>query len=68
MKRGLTYSAMAATVTTLVILGFANLIHMFSEIFPQAQWLEQNHLDHIASVLAFTSFIVLAVKSGRVKV
>lgn len=63
MKHGLTYSALAATVTALFILAVANAFHFVSEIgFPA---IELYHVDHVVEIIAYVVFLKLMLKTVK---
>jgi len=66
MKKGLTYSAMIATVVVLIFIGLDNLLHLLSKFAP-LDWLEDYQIDHWTSIVGFTAFIFLVTKSRRLK-
>ena len=65
MRRGLTYSALAATVVVLTIIAFSNLLHLLDE------WLNwgliENHVDHVLLILGYTIFIWLTARASHLK-
>jgi len=68
MRRGLTYSAMMATVVVLFFLALANLIRLVHLIWPPyLGWLEDNHVDHMVGILGYAAFIYLVTKSRVLK-
>ncbi|MBI2592701.1 MAG: hypothetical protein HYW37_00870 [Candidatus Colwellbacteria bacterium] len=66
MARGLTYSAVTATVAALAFIGISNLAHATGE-FLGIGFIEDYHIDHLIIVAGYLMFIWLVVKGARVK-
>ena len=69
MKKGLTYSAMATTVWTLVILAVARVWHTTYEIFNLKSKLGESVeiVEYIIYIIAYVFFIWLIYQSTKAK-
>lgn len=67
MRRGLTYSAMFATVTVLVFVGISNLVHAAGELFGIIGFIESYNIDHFIVMVGYLTFIWLVAKGARLK-
>ena len=66
MRKGLTYSAMAAVILALISFGVSDLIHLFG-LFPATDWIEDSHVDHYVGILGYGAFIYLSLRTRRLK-
>lgn len=66
MARGLTYSAVAATVIALVFIAISNLVHAAGE-FWGIGFIENYQIDHLIMIAGYIMFIWLVVRGARVK-
>ena len=66
MARGLTYSAIIATVTVFAFIGISNLVHTAGEFFGVG-FIENYHIDHFIMIAGYLTFIWLVVKESQVK-